>query len=512
MKKYILLLLTVLSFASCSDWLDVTPNDKKLEDDLFSSESEINTANNGLYRELIGESLYGGNLTQTSLGMMGHAYIYPESQPSNGNVELVSWALANFNFTQNDETKKIFTDIWKNSYAALLHINTYIKNVNESPAVISEQNKKILLGEAYGLRAYVHFDLFRLFGPAWKDKNNNKILPYHNKAEVTMNHTGYEESEYSTADEYMALLLEDIKIAQELLVNDPIVSDAGSITNTLPNENFYQNRNRRMNYYALKGLEARVRQYCGEYALAAAAAKVVTDQVGSDKRFKWVDRTKMLAQNNYIFFSEVIFGINNLNMVSNGETWYSGYELRKAYVLDLDNLMKNILGYDGGSLDAIIDIRARQWQASNISNFGAFYSGSGTYKSKKYLNFVFPNDGKDIPAIKNLQVLMRISEMYYIQAEAALNTGNKSAAADLLNTVLLNRGLTQQYMLTDNMTIDEFRAHIQREYYREFIGEGQVFFYHKRLNSKTMYNGYGEGTSDVKAPYVVPVPQSETDI
>jgi hypothetical protein len=105
--------------------------------------------------------------------------------------------------------------------------------------------------------------------------------------------------------------------------------------------------------------------------------------------------------------------------------------------------------------------------------------------------------------------------MYYIQAEAALEAGNREAAAELINNVLLNRGLTQQYLMTADKTDEEFRNLIEKEYYREFIGEGQIFFYHKRLGSTQMFKGYDTGKVEVKSPsrnYVVPLPEAETDV
>jgi hypothetical protein len=447
---------------------------------------------------------------------MGRFYTYSPTEPSSGSPYLTKYLLSNFQFTSNDSVKSTLSAIWKKAYSTLLHINTYIKNVNESPVAMSEKNKSILLGEAYGLRAYLHFDLFRLFGPAWQNKNSNKILPYNDKAAITLNHTGYEEAVYSTADEYMALLLKDIATAEALLkTHDPVISDNGSITNALPTDHFYQNRNRRMNYYALKGLEARVRQYRGEYSLAAEAAKVITDQTGADKRFKWVDPASMVRLNNYIFFSEVIFGLDNMEMSSRATRWYMGTQLSDVYAVDRNNLVINILGYEGSALEAMSDIRSKQWSPTNIISYIGGFSTTGTYKSNKYLKFTFPNDGNDIPAIKDLQVLMRISEMYYIQAEAALKAGDKAKTVELLNTVLQNRNLTVQHFMTEDKSDQELQEHIEREYYREFFGEGQVFFYHKRLGSTRMFRGYGAGTDPVNDParaFVVPVPDEEKNI
>jgi len=507
--KYIILSFVVLFFTSCNKWLDVTTKDMVLEDQQFSSEDNINSATNGLYREMMSTSLYGGNLSQTTIEVMGHFYTYPNSQPSEGNQSIPFYMLGTFNYT-HDAVKGNFSNIWSSAYAVLLHINNYIKNVEQSTATMSDAHKKILLGEAYGLRAYIHFDLFRLFGPVYGEKTDAKILPYNNSADVTLNHTNYEQTEYSSADEYIQLLKQDIATAEGLLAaNDPIVTDPsgdGNITNTLPSDNFYQNRNRRMNYYAVKGLEARVLQYIGDDVNAAAAAKVITDQVGSV--FKWVDPSSVVSNSNYIFFSEVIFGVSNINMALNANTWYAGTILGTSYLVDYNNLVKNILGYAGNDLSSMLDIRSKQWMTSNAMPDPLGYSNNGTFRSRKYFS-----TSTQVPAANNLQVLIRISEMYYIQAEAALKAGNRQQAIDLLNTVLRNRALTDQYFLTTGQSDAEIQAHIEQEYYREFFGEGQAFFFHKRLVSPQMFSGNGEGSVAVSPDnYVVPIPDSETNI
>jgi hypothetical protein len=508
-------------FTSCADWLDVAPKDKTREEDLFATQEGIYSANSGLYREIIGANLYGRNLTQTTVDAMGHVLAYSGSATEplvqDGNVR-ANWALARFDYTRST-VKGSFASIWSSGYTMLLHINTYIKNLSESQAVMSAREKSVLLGEAYGLRAYLHFDLFRLFGPVWKYKTGENIMPYHNKTKVTMNHTGYEETEYSTADEYIALLLGDIAKAVELLKdNDPIVTLDGSITNDLRNDNFFQNRNRRMNYYAVRGLEARVKQYCGQHAEAAVAAREITDLIEAGKRFKWPNPATFQAYNNYLFFGEVIFGINNLDMSSQAVTLYDATELRKAYVVHSKNLFDNILGYDG-TLENMVDIRSRQWTSAEITDVqGVDYAQDGAYKSKKYRKYAYrPWDGSTdyYPAVADMQVLMRVSEMYYIQAEAALAGGDTDKAAELLNQVLKNRGLTQQYLMSGTNTVEEFNALLEKEYYREFIGEGQVFFFHKRRASTKMFKGYDAGTVDVENPavnYVVPIPEEETNI
>lgn len=97
-----------------------------------------------------------------------------------------------------------------------------------------------------------------------------------------------------------------------------------------------------MNYYAVKALEARVLQYIGDYKNAAIAAKVVTDQIGEKgKVFSWTNVTTVLANMDYSFFNEVVFGINNPDMLSNYNSFYNKTDINDLYAVDRDNLVQN---------------------------------------------------------------------------------------------------------------------------------------------------------------------------
>lgn len=75
MKKYISHILCMAAvgccLTACSDFLDVTPRDKVLEADQYATETGIQGALNGLYRQFISTDLYGGNLSYTSLDAIG---------------------------------------------------------------------------------------------------------------------------------------------------------------------------------------------------------------------------------------------------------------------------------------------------------------------------------------------------------------------------------------------------------------------------------------------------------
>jgi len=517
MKKNILMYIAALGLllagSGCNDWLEVDPIDKVLEEKQFSNEDYINSALNGLYRQLSSSNLYGGQLSQTTVETLAHYYLYSNST-SNFDAILL-YQLANWSYT-GDKAKGKMLSIWKEGFATLLNINNYLKGLNESDALLSKEHRNLLLGEAYGLRAYLAFDLFRLFGPyPYNANSTERVLPYNRNASITLNHEGYESDVYNRPKEYIDYLLADIQQAAQLLTDDPIIDPASESITRATTDGFYKNRNRRMNYYALKGLEARVLQYIGRDTEAAAAAKVITDLVEANQVFYWMNKSNVVRQNNYIFFSEVIFGINNSNFRSNGTSWYLGETITKEiYVMNEDNLTKNIYnGYDNEtSVEELAnkDIRAKQWGFSNlVPDNGIVFPSVSYYVSSKYK--VVADEAYN--AVNDFQPLMRVSEMYYIQAETAMKAGNTANAVALINKVLVNRVGTDQYYLSTSATAVEIRAALTKEYYREFFGEGQVWFYHKRIQSTSIFSGRVEGTEDVsKSDYIVPIPDEEKNI
>lgn len=103
----------------------------------------------------------------------------------------------------------------------------------------------------------------------------------------------------------------------------------------------------------------------------------------------------------------------------------------------------------------------------------------------------------------NLIPMIRVTEMYYIIAET---TTDDIEALNSINLVLENRGLDK---LTSK---DEIPATILSEYQKEFWGEGQLFFYYKRINASSIPSAMTGGDvemNDVK--YSMPLPESETN-
>ncbi|MBK5721972.1 RagB/SusD family nutrient uptake outer membrane protein [Dysgonomonas sp. Marseille-P4677] len=102
----------------------------------------------------------------------------------------------------------------------------------------------------------------------------------------------------------------------------------------------------------------------------------------------------------------------------------------------------------------------------------------------------------------NYQPLIRKSELYYIIAEALDNK-------DYIDEVRINRGLKKLSEAKPNSTI---ATELLLEHMREFYGEGQLFYFYKRRNLKSIRNGSTAGNITMNADkYVLPIPQVELD-
>jgi hypothetical protein len=73
-----------------------------------------------------------------------------------------------------------------------------------------------------------------------------------------------------------------------------------------------------------------------------------------------------------------------------------------------------------------------------------------------------------------------MTEMYYIAAESAAALQDSITATNLMDTVRVHRNLAKYTV--EPLKRDSLIVEIGREYQKEFLSEGQVFYYYKRRN------------------------------
>lgn len=456
---FLLLLCT-----SCQDWLDVSPESQVKYDDLFSTKSGFKDQLTGIYTALCEEDLYGAHLTFGMVDALGQQYVWKQEAG-------YYYYLYRFEY-QNSTSESIISSVWSNMYNAIANVNIFLKGIDEHRGVLTESEERIYEGEAYALRAFLHFDLLRLFGKSYETGANEKAIPY-----VTS--ISKEVTSLSTVAEVVDLVLEDLSRAAELLQNDPLKTGAATTT-------FLGTREWHFNYYAVQALRARAYIYKNDKTNALKYAQEVIDS----GKFPWVESDKVTTSTREtrdgIFKSECVFTLNNRSLKSLTETY-----LQESS----SNSVGNLLIISPEVRDEIFEISLYgfDWRYNYYFEQmdGNYYGSTKLWQVSKDYN--------------NQQPLIRASEMWLIAAEC---TTSKADALNYLNTLRQHRGFDSTNDLTeDNTTDEQLQDVIGKEYRKEFIGEGQWFFYCKRKNADL---------PDVTVPfskayYVLPMPDQEKE-
>ena len=440
MKLHVIIYLSLLLFlgSGCSDFLDVQPKDKQSEEQLFATRGGFYTAVNGIYNKLASSSLYGKNLTYEMIDILAFRYT-PLS------VNKYYTALVKPEYT--DETVEAnLSNIWSSAYSTILNCNVLLKNLEVSTGVLNEQEKKVLTGEALALRAFLHLDMLRLFGPVYATNKADLSIPYNTVYSISA-------TSLLPATQVVEKVLKDLDEAERLLgESDPIIEEGPQNQDSEDGLNYYTYRTQRLNYYAVKALKARVYLWADNKAEAYREAKAVT--AVQEQWFPWTERREIMdntRNSDRIFSSELLFAAY-YNAREEIFTNYFSPTLEPAQVYSPKKHIDDLFTWD------LLDWRNRPiWLEGTTRDYRCFH---------KY------EDVSSTEVWTKLIPLIRMTEMYYIIAETATD---ETEALDALNTVLFNRGVKE---LEDKT---QLAGMLRDEYRREFFGEGQLFFYYKRL-------------------------------
>lgn len=247
----------------------------------------------------------------------------------------------------------------------------------------------------------------------------------------------------------MDSIISDLKKAETLLTGtDPLnfefpVSDYEE--EDMGGDRFLVYRHKRMNLYAVKALLARVYLYAGNKTEAENYANQV---IGSGYFDLIGDASDVLRSKEIVFSVYVDDFDQQVATITNGNTYYISKEEFLDELFDVAN--------DGSN-----DLRIREGVGFDYGTHGI------TMRKYKQENLWASTEGT--------VVLIRLSEMYYILAECA---ATPEEAAGYLNKVREMRGIDPT-VCTEANRLNE----IEKEYRKEFYGEGQLFYFYKR-------NGY----------------------
>lgn len=461
-KTYLIILTFILTFSSCDDWLDVKPKSQLDADDLFKTERGFSEALTGVYSNMTETKLYGGRLSWEFMELLGGGY--QSWSPSYNND--AEYAYKHDNPKQWTATIDKIDAIWNDMYEQIANLNKIIDETDKRKQVFSNDNYNIIKGEAIGLRAFLHFDLLRMFGPDYETGKGELAIPF--VSELTT-----QVSPLLTVEQMTTILVSELNTAIQLLENDPIHTGEtpNSILASLPSGNNYNqyvkdyhNRRFHFNYYAAWATLARVYQWKGDKENALTAAQKVID--AQEEHFPWVNNENLKKigssantdpNQDRTFATEHIFALN----IKKLEDYITNY---LYYTGDLSNLF----GSDVSVFESQTTDPRLQYLYTNVGSFNVL--------SK------FDQPENVYSFFKERMPLIRISEMYYIAAECESTT---SEGVKYLEAVRNNRGLGSR-PLAENISAETLQKEIEKEYQKEFCGEGQMWYYYKRHHTTSI--------------------------
>lgn len=473
MKKIFIVIGLILSLTSCNNWLDVELDNKVDDNKLFSSPEGFKEALAGIYSEMSKQNMYGQYLTMEYVDILSQYFT------TSSTYEF--WVKYDY---KKSASSSIISTIWNKLYSNISQANCILEWAEKNASVLSESERNQIRGEALALRAFLHFDLYRLFAPDVKRSPKADGVPYNKIFGVSL------PPMYST-EEVLQLVINDLKEAETCLKDDPIENVVPYTIRTSTAQGDIIDKAAkdaadkyiaRVNLYGVKAMLARAYQARGEDALAIEKA---TEVIESGK-FRLLQLTSIDQSESMVdltFSDEHIFALRNRTLSSSAE-----------------KIFKEKTGSTGTS------------QGTSLLMYGAYNLYQGNRDDLRFAKWYDDFDFiKYLPDTTNIfpqkMPLIKLSEMYLLIAECSYNTDPDKARehVNLLRRSRL-RGNAEGQM--DWMYMS--KKDIYEEMRREYIGEGQMWYVYKRNNLDLP----GGMTGTIEASdniFVFPFPDAEIE-
>ncbi|MDY3851666.1 MAG: RagB/SusD family nutrient uptake outer membrane protein [Prevotella sp.] len=460
------------TLTSCNDFLDVQPLGHLDEDKQFSNVQGFRDAMYGIYGQMASTDLYGREMSYGTVDILGQLFGYNDTNQDYNKIS---------NYDYKDATVQQAIDkLWTSQYKVISDLNNVLKHLNSTNLQSSEF--ALMKGECLGLRAFLHFDMARLYAEDYlRSTSETRGIPYSTTFDL-------ENKPVYTLHKVFELMLNDLNEAEKLLANDDEVNVESQLST-----DYTKGRAIFFNKYAVAATKARIYYAMGDNVNAAKYAEQV---IKATHNFELKKLTSMTDVKRYPANSELIFGHYNEKLgedivnrfLANNETGHY-MEARR----DLANL------YEASSFTASnADIR-----------YSAYYRQYTTTNRPFAFTRLVENEEEQFTKPLKGVTLIRLPEMYYILSES-LYESDKPRAISLLNDVRRSRGL-ESVADTKVNTLANFKQEMLRERMREMPGEGQVFYALKHYNV-SFKNYLGITTFQPSSTiFVLPWPEKELE-
>lgn len=535
MKRYFILSTVTLLFlgftSSCNNWLDVPVDGKFTAKELFTTGDGYRSALNSLYKNMGAPVLYGKNLQFGILDFFSNQYDMSTSYMESYSSELQAAGKRDF---EEPNLRRTIDHIWLSAYKIIAAANDlagHIEQEDNNKFAGGEAERKLIWAEAKAIRAFLHFDMLRLYAPAPVNDTRQPYIPYN----VTFPETQGRRLPVKEVLDLIIKDLEEAKILAQKYDSSPegmigITSGDARFYNDFPHgfpnvpnpkdhiDAFFQTRGCRFNSWSITALLARVYQYYIPYdqnmtEKAKTSAKEVIELTltgGYDSKifpfkdewfnFKYIDNPEMMRDIRMV--SNLIMALHNEKQLEMAMLENS-FPRDRGRGLSISNLPKVNLAQDIFKTTEGVDEFNTDMRAQRL-----LYQPEGMWNVKLSTKWYIKKDEQEeLKRTIRLIPLIRTSELRYIIAECEAVQGNYAEAYRIVNEMRSNRML--ETPLPVKNTLEGFIKDLVREAQREWISEGQLFYLYKRLNAPV------KRSETVTEPFkneecVLPLPAKET--
>lgn len=441
-KHTLLILLALNLFSSCTDWLQLLPQNQQVSDGYWTTQEEVDAVLNAGY-------LYLRNTVEPQL--------IPLGELRGGNIYSIRT-----NKLQNFQVKPTDKDIcdWGPFYQIINVANVVLSNAakaqkKDDTYEVEEMNAHYC--EAYFLRALSYFYLVRnwrevpLITVAFEDDSHSYQIPKASEAEI------------------VAQIKEDIKAA--------LATGA-----TKESFNTTWETKGRATKWAFYALMADVCLWSEDYETALQYSDYLLNSTSpkAPKFLSTPSHNKWFSMFNPGNSNESIFEIqwnyqegqrNNLPVLFDNTATGRLYQLsltllqefNSEYSYTIENNLEAVRSMYGGYFT---DIPASYEVAT--SGYVWKYSGSKTLTDKRTQTYYDPNF-----------IIYRVAEVYLMKAEALILRGNSiedwTAAVELIN-VIRRRSNLEEREFTEDLKEKDLLEWVLYERRLELVGEGKCWY------------------------------------
>lgn len=436
-----IVIICLLYLTSCESFLAIdSPNDQLIGKVVYEDPVTVTAALTNIYAHLRDDGITNGQL----YGMTTLLGLYSDELDLYSNTLPQVEAFYTHNLVANNTNVERF---WTSSYNLIFAVNSIIEGVTNS-TTIAQEVKEQFLGEAYFIRAFLHFHLVNLYGD----------IPYI----ATTDYTKNSKVSRTPISEVYSALIEDLMLSKSLL---------GS--------NYATNDKVRPNKWAAVALLARVYLYAENWEKALQESDAIIKEGG------------------YILESNV----NNVFLKDSKETvWQfspaaSSYNTYEGYTFIFNSGPPRSLALT----NTLVQVFAPEDQRQTNWIKGVTDGTSTWYHPNKYK--------QRAPTARSLEytIVFRLGEQYLIRSEAKVRLGDLEGARLDVNRIRNRAGIVNLLTSSVDGLLEEILLERQRELFTEF---GHRWFDLKRSgNGDTTLSPIKIGWNSTDL--VLPIPESE---